>query len=147
MNDIINIVKKKSDTIWEIPADYKQGMNVPVRIYATKQLLKLMDHQVIDQITNVATLPGIINYAYTMPDAHSGYGFPIGGVAAFRTDKSKEDVSGEPSKTIPATSILTKFAVFIWPFLNTPLPKTKDVILSSPTSTINLFPVFMYCNV
>ena len=57
-------------------------MNVPVRIYATKQLLKYMDYQVIDQITNVATLPGIINYAYTMPDAHSGYGFPIGGVAA-----------------------------------------------------------------
>ena len=40
MNDIINIVKKKSDTIREIPVDYKQGMNVPVRIYATKQLLK-----------------------------------------------------------------------------------------------------------
>ena len=82
MNDIINIVKKKSNTVWEIPTNYKQGMNVPVRIYATKQLLKYMDHQVIDQITNVATLPGIINYAYTMPDAHSGYGFPIGGVAA-----------------------------------------------------------------
>ena len=82
MNDIISIVKKKSNTIWEIPTNYKQGMNVPVRIYATKQLLKYMDYQVIDQITNVATLPGIINYAYTMPDAHSGYGFPIGGVAA-----------------------------------------------------------------
>ena len=82
MNDITNIVKKKSNTVWEIPSSYKQGMNVPVRIYATKQLLKYMDHQVIDQITNVATLPGIINYAYTMPDAHSGYGFPIGGVAA-----------------------------------------------------------------
>ena len=82
MNDISNIVKKKSNTIWEIPTSYKQGMNVPVRIYATKQLLKYMDRQVIDQITNVATLPGIINYAYTMPDAHSGYGFPIGGVAA-----------------------------------------------------------------
>ena len=82
MNDIISIVKKKSNTIWEIPTSYKQGMNVPVRIYATKQLLKYMDYQVIDQITNVATLPGIINYAYTMPDAHSGYGFPIGGVAA-----------------------------------------------------------------
>ena len=80
-------MKKKSDTIWEIPADYKQGMNVPVRIYATKQLLKLMDYQVIDQITNVATLPGIINYAYTMPDAHSGYGFPIGGVAAMDLNK------------------------------------------------------------
>ena len=82
MNDITNIVKKISNTVWEIPSSYKQGMNVPVRIYATKQLLKYMDHQVIDQITNVATLPGIINYAYTMPDAHSGYGFPIGGVAA-----------------------------------------------------------------
>ena len=77
MNDIINVVKKKSNTIWEIPMNYKQGMKVPVRIYATEQLLKFMDHQVIDQITNVATLPGIINYAYTMPDAHSGYGLSL----------------------------------------------------------------------
>mgnify|MGYP001174430895 CR=1 FL=1 len=87
MNNILNVAQKISNTTWEIPTNYKQGMNVPVRIYASERLLKLMDIHVIDQITNVATLPGIINYAYTMPDAHSGYGFPIGGVAAMDLNK------------------------------------------------------------
>ncbi len=73
---------KITDYLWEIGANYKQGMRVPARIYATKNLLDGMDAQVFDQITNVATLPGIVNYAYCMPDGHSGYGFPIGGVAA-----------------------------------------------------------------
>jgi hypothetical protein len=58
-------------------------MNVPARIYATeKLLLNEMDEGVFDQVTNVATLPGILKYAYCMPDGHWGYGFPIGGVAA-----------------------------------------------------------------
>jgi tRNA-splicing ligase RtcB len=57
-------------------------MRVPARIYGTETLIREMDHQVIEQITNVATLPGLIRYAYCMPDGHSGYGFPIGGVAA-----------------------------------------------------------------
>jgi tRNA-splicing ligase RtcB len=74
--------KKISDYIWEIGTDYKQGMRVPARIYASQALLDGMDMHVFDQITNVATLPGIVNYAYCMPDGHSGYGFPIGGVAA-----------------------------------------------------------------
>ncbi|MFH0737082.1 MAG: RtcB family protein [Candidatus Micrarchaeota archaeon] len=74
--------KKISEYVWEIGKDYKQGMRVPARIYATKNVLDQMDSQVYDQITNVATLPGIVNYAYCMPDGHSGYGFPIGGVAA-----------------------------------------------------------------
>jgi len=74
--------KKISDYIWEIDKSYKQGMRVPARIYASKQLLDGMDMHVFDQITNVATLPGIVDYAYCMPDGHSGYGFPIGGVAA-----------------------------------------------------------------
>lgn len=74
--------KQITDYVWEIGKDYKPGMRVPVRIYATKRLLDNMDSQVYDQITNVATLPGIVNYAYCMPDGHSGYGFPIGGVAA-----------------------------------------------------------------
>ena len=74
--------KKITDYIWEIDPSYKQGMRVPARIYASKQLLDGMDMQVFDQVTNVATLPGIVNYAYCMPDGHSGYGFPIGGVAA-----------------------------------------------------------------
>jgi len=72
---------KISDTVWEIPTGYKEGMRVPARIYATEKLLREMDEGVIDQVTNVATLPGIINYAYCMPDGHWGYGFPIGGVA------------------------------------------------------------------
>ena len=75
-------LKKISDTVWEIPKTFKPGMRVPARIYATEKLAREMDLQVYEQITNVATLPGILKYAYCMPDGHSGYGFPIGGVAA-----------------------------------------------------------------
>ncbi len=58
-------------------------MRVPAVIYADATLLRAMDDKVYQQITNVATLPGIVQAAYAMPDAHWGYGFPIGGVAAF----------------------------------------------------------------
>ncbi|MEW6569815.1 MAG: RtcB family protein [Nitrospirota bacterium] len=74
---------KISDVVWDIHPDFKEGMRVPARIVATKKLIDQMDLQVYDQITNVATLPGIQKYAFCMPDGHSGYGFPIGGVAAF----------------------------------------------------------------
>ncbi len=77
--------KKISEALWEIPTSYKKGMRVPARIYATEQLLKNMDEGVVQQLTNVATLPGIVNYALCMPDGHWGYGFPIGGVAAMDT--------------------------------------------------------------
>ena len=76
-------IKRIDKAEWEISKDYKQGMKVPARIFATEKILKDMDFTVYDQITNVANLPGIINYAMCMPDGHSGYGFPIGGVAAF----------------------------------------------------------------
>src|SRR5204862_98881 len=79
---IIDNVQKISDTIWELPASYKQGMRVPARIIATEKLVRGMDEAVYQQISNVATLPGIARYALCMPDGHSGYGFPIGGVAA-----------------------------------------------------------------
>ncbi|MDA4135763.1 MAG: RtcB family protein [Thaumarchaeota archaeon] len=62
-------------------------MNVPARIYATKKLLEGMDQGVFEQVTNVAALPGIERYSYAMADAHWGYGFPIGGVAAFDPEK------------------------------------------------------------
>lgn len=75
--------KKIDDTTWEIPTSYKTGMRVPARIIATKELLDGMDKGVFEQITNVATLPGIQKYAFCMPDGHWGYGFPVGGVAAF----------------------------------------------------------------
>jgi len=74
---------KISDVIWDMPPSFKHGMRVPGRIIATRKLIDAMDDQVYDQISNVATLPGIQKYAFCMPDGHSGYGFPIGGVAAF----------------------------------------------------------------
>ncbi len=82
-----NFIQKVSDTEWIIPKTFKPGMRVPAKIIATEKLVAEMDMQVYDQVTNVATLPGIINYAYCMSDGHSGYGFPIGGVAAFDLEK------------------------------------------------------------
>jgi tRNA-splicing ligase RtcB len=61
-------------------------MRVPARLYASEALLSQMDKGVFEQVTNVACLPGIVRAALCMPDGHSGYGFPIGGVAAFRAD-------------------------------------------------------------
>jgi tRNA-splicing ligase RtcB len=74
------------DCIWEIPPTEKAGMLVPARIYASPSLLEQMDQGVFEQVTNVACLPGIVRAALCMPDGHWGYGFPIGGVAAFRAD-------------------------------------------------------------
>ena len=75
-------VRKVSDALWELPPTVRPGMRVPVRILATEPLLRAMDDAVFQQAANVATLPGIVGYSYVMPDAHWGYGFPIGGVAA-----------------------------------------------------------------
>lgn len=78
-------LEKISDTVWELPVSYKQGMRVPARIFATEKLVREMEEAVFEQISNVATLPGITKHALCMPDGHSGYGFPIGGVAAMDT--------------------------------------------------------------
>jgi tRNA-splicing ligase RtcB len=69
---------------WHIPPFGK--MRVPGVIYANEILIRDMDMKVYEQVTNVATLPGIVRASYAMPDAHWGYGFPIGGVAAFDPD-------------------------------------------------------------
>jgi tRNA-splicing ligase RtcB len=66
---------------WLLPATGR--MRVPGRLLATADLLQAMDDKVGEQLANVATLPGIVGAACAMPDAHWGYGFPIGGVAAF----------------------------------------------------------------
>src|SRR5438105_7904919 len=79
---IIDSLKKISDTVWELPASYRENMRVPARIIATEKLVREMEETVYQQISNVAMLPGITRYALCMPDGHSGYGFPIGGVAA-----------------------------------------------------------------
>jgi tRNA-splicing ligase RtcB len=67
--------------LWEIPPQGR--MRVPAIIYADTGLIGNMDDKVFEQAANVASLPGIVTAAYAMPDAHWGYGFPIGGVAAF----------------------------------------------------------------
>jgi tRNA-splicing ligase RtcB len=76
---------RQSETEWWIPPAGK--MRVPVIIYATESLMREMDQKVYEQSVNVATLPGIEKACYVMPDAHWGYGFPIGGVAAFDPDR------------------------------------------------------------
>jgi tRNA-splicing ligase RtcB (3'-phosphate/5'-hydroxy nucleic acid ligase) len=72
---------------WELPRSYKPGMRVPGLIYADEALLASIVHdQALEQVANVATLPGIVGRSLAMPDIHWGYGFPIGGVAAMRAD-------------------------------------------------------------
>ena len=78
-------VEKVSDYQWRIPAS--GNMQVPAMIFASEQLLSDMDDKVCDQASNVARLPGIVGASYAMPDAHWGYGFPIGGVAAFDAEQ------------------------------------------------------------
>ncbi len=70
-----------NDYTWRIPQS--GNMRVPGIIYASEALIREMDDKVYDQVRNVATLPGIVKASMAMPDAHWGYGFPIGGVAAF----------------------------------------------------------------
>jgi tRNA-splicing ligase RtcB len=75
-----------NDWMWELPAT--GGMLVPGRVYADHTLMDaLRGDQSLNQVANVAHLPGIIGYSFAMPDIHFGYGFPIGGVAAFRVDE------------------------------------------------------------
>jgi len=73
--------ERKSDNEWHIAPH--GDMRVPGIIYASEALIRAMDDKVYEQVVNVATLPGIVKASYAMPDAHWGYGFPIGGVAAF----------------------------------------------------------------
>ncbi len=74
---------KISDWLWEIPQSFRKDMRVPARIYISEKMLgNIFEDRSLEQLINVATLPGIIKYSLAMPDIHEGYGFPIGGVAA-----------------------------------------------------------------
>jgi tRNA-splicing ligase RtcB len=85
--DVKSMVRKLSKNDWEIPIGHIPNMRVPGRLFISENLLEDLDRGTIDQIANVATLPGIQNYSMAMPDAHLGYGFAIGGVAAFDVDE------------------------------------------------------------
>lgn len=76
-------LKKIRDCVWEIPSSYKKQMRVPARIYLDDEAIKGVEQGAIDQVSNVACLPGIQKFSIGLPDIHFGYGFSIGGVAAF----------------------------------------------------------------
>ncbi|MFB6282844.1 MAG: RtcB family protein [Halobacteria archaeon] len=115
-------LEQVSENIYEIPQD--DEMNVPARVYASPDLLEeVKGDKTLQQIRNVATIPGIQKYSIVMPDGHQGYGFPIGGVAAvdnesgvispggigydincgvrvLRTELDYEDIEGEKEKIV-----------------------------------------------
>lgn len=77
-------LKQISSVLWEIPASARGDMRVPARVYASKKMLEeIQRDRSLEQLINVTTLPGIQKWALAMPDTHEGYGFPVGGVAAF----------------------------------------------------------------
>ncbi len=81
----LNLLERVSEFEWRIPL--RGDMRVPGVIFASEALMREMDAKVYEQVFNVAMLPGIVNASFAMPDAHWGYGFPIGGVAAFDAEE------------------------------------------------------------
>jgi tRNA-splicing ligase RtcB (3'-phosphate/5'-hydroxy nucleic acid ligase) len=76
-------LRQINEVLWEIPASARADMRVPARVFADRQLLEAIEGDgSLEQLQNVATLPGIVEAALAMPDVHQGYGFPVGGVAA-----------------------------------------------------------------
>jgi tRNA-splicing ligase RtcB len=79
---------KIGECVYEIPVGTKDGMHVPGRIFGSEEIVRQAEaDRALEQVINVATLPGILRYSLAMPDIHWGYGFPIGGVAAFDLDQ------------------------------------------------------------
>lgn len=72
---------------WEVPIGYVPGMRVPGKFFLSEKLGRILEPGAVQQLANVATLPGIIKNSLAMPDIHWGYGFPIGGVAAFSLEE------------------------------------------------------------
>ena len=77
------VLKKVTDYKWELPKGYKPGMRVSAYFYINRKLMQILEKDAVEQAANVATMPGIQKASLVMPDVHVGYGFPIGGVAAF----------------------------------------------------------------
>ncbi len=81
------VLRRRDAVRWELPTDFLPGMRVPGLIFADEAMIDSMaGDMAIQQVANMATLPGIVGNALAMPDIHWGYGFPIGGVAAMRPE-------------------------------------------------------------
>ncbi|MDA1347765.1 MAG: RtcB family protein [Chloroflexi bacterium] len=86
--DYTKVLRRVDEVRLELPQDYKDGMRVPGMIYADERLMKyIAEDPSVEQVANVAFLPGIVGHSLAMPDVHWGYGFPIGGVAATDIDE------------------------------------------------------------
>ena len=83
MSDAARALRRVDETLYEIPADARPDMRVPARLFASAEIVEAVSaDQSLEQLQNVATLPGIVDAALAMPDIHQGYGFPVGGLAA-----------------------------------------------------------------
>lgn len=82
--DRVGPLERIDDYRWRLPVGHRPGMRVPGIVYADAQMAGQIGPHALEQVANVATLPGIVRASLAMPDIHEGYGFPIGGVAAFR---------------------------------------------------------------
>ena len=80
---VMEDLNKVRDCVWEIPTSYQKGMRVPGRIYLDDESIEHVEKGAVDQVANVACLPGIQKFSIGLPDIHFGYGFSIGGVGAF----------------------------------------------------------------
>ncbi len=83
---MIEGVERIDETRLRVPESYRDGMRVEGIIYVDEQLEEFLEDHAVRQVANVATLPGIVKASLAMPDVHTGYGFTIGGVAAFKVD-------------------------------------------------------------
>ena len=96
---------------WEWRLDPEGERRVPAVLYGDEGLIAEMDDKVLEQIGNVACLPGIVDAAYTMPDAHWGYGFPIGGVAGFDPDLGGVVSAGDRWRQTMRQRLLARFQI------------------------------------
>lgn len=118
--------KKISDYLWEIPKTFRADMKVGALVFASEKLLEeaFLDRS-LEQLINVATLPGIQKYALVMPDVHEGYGFPIGGVAAMDAEDGAISPGGIGFDINCGVRLLTSLVTF-----DKFLPKSQTIASS-----------------
>jgi tRNA-splicing ligase RtcB len=143
-------LNKISDYLWEIPRSFRSDMKVPVRIYASEKMLgEIFRDRSLEQLVNVSTLHGIQRYALAMPDIHEGYGFPVGGVAAFSLENgiiSPGGIGYDINCLHPDSVVSLFFGANIkvgrlarkWPSLNCLVVNKKDKSLTNQR-IINFF--------
>ena len=111
-----SVFRKITDCKWELPKGYKPGMKVPAYFYINRKLMGILEKDAVEQAANVATMPGIQVASLVMPDVHVGYGFPIGGVAAFDAEEgvvSPGGVGFDINCLSPNSNVLTEHGYWI----------------------------------